>query len=128
MTTKTELLNTIRQHCLNCSGSLEDVENCTAGPDAFPFKPCILWKYRLGIDPDQNTSIEELAELIREKCLDCCSGSRKDVKNCAAGPNANPSSQCALWEYRLGTDQKPKLHETLESMKNTKFTAVAQDA
>lgn len=37
---------------------------------------------------------------IREKCLDCCSGSAKVVRYCACdGVN---STRCALWPFRFG--------------------------
>ena len=53
MTTKTELLQIIRKHCLNCcSGSYQDVEKCSSGPNVKPFSTCALWAYRLGTDPD----------------------------------------------------------------------------
>lgn len=32
---------------------------------------------------------------IRAKCLDCCCGSRKEVRLCAA-------TECAIWPYRFG--------------------------
>lgn len=52
MTTKTELLQTIRKHCLECcGGSYVDVLNCTSGPDAKPYSTCTLWTFRLGVDP-----------------------------------------------------------------------------
>ncbi|MGB9940275.1 hypothetical protein [Methanosarcina sp.] len=52
MTTKTELLQVIRKHCLECcGGSYLDVEKCTAGPEA-KLSTCTLWAYRMGKDPD----------------------------------------------------------------------------
>lgn len=52
MTSKKELLKTIRLHCLNCcGGSWLDVVNCTSGPNASPYSTCELWPYRLGVDP-----------------------------------------------------------------------------
>lgn len=33
---------------------------------------------------------------IRAKCLDCCGGSSKEVRNCTAGES------CPLFPYRLG--------------------------
>jgi hypothetical protein len=62
MTTKTELLQTIRKHCLECcSGSYSDVEKCTSGPNAKPYSTCALWVFRLGKDPD------EPSEAMKEK-------------------------------------------------------------
>lgn len=57
MTTKTELLKTIRKHCLICcGGSCLDVKNCTSGPDASPYSTCLLWPFRLGVDPNPSES------------------------------------------------------------------------
>ena len=39
------------------------------------------------------------AKAIREKCLDCCGGSKYEVKLC-------PCSKCALYPYRLGRISK----------------------
>ena len=33
---------------------------------------------------------------MREKCLECCCGSKHEVKHC-------PITGCALWPYRLGS-------------------------
>jgi len=35
-------------------------------------------------------------QAIRAKCLDCCGGSRAEVKRCA-------NEDCPLWPFRLGT-------------------------
>jgi hypothetical protein len=57
MTTKKELLKTIRQHCIRCcGGSWKDVENCTSGPDASPYSTCLLWQFRLGSDPQPSSA------------------------------------------------------------------------
>lgn len=54
MTTKTEILQIVRKHCLNCvGGSYTEVEKCTAGPDANQYSTCALWAFRLGKDPDE---------------------------------------------------------------------------
>ncbi|HEY3363277.1 MAG TPA: hypothetical protein VGK06_16030 [Methanosarcina sp.] len=45
-----------------------------------------------------------ILQVIRKHCLECCSGSYKDVENCASGPNAAPYSTCALWVFRSGRD------------------------
>lgn len=53
MTTKTELISTIRKHCLSCcGGEAEQVRECTSGPDASPYSTCYLWPYRMGKDPN----------------------------------------------------------------------------
>jgi len=69
MTTKTALLQTIRQHCLNCcGGSYKDVENCTSGPTAAPYSTCSLWIYRIGKDPDEPTEgMKEKGRKLAEK-------------------------------------------------------------
>jgi hypothetical protein len=50
---------------------------------------------------------KKLLSLIRQHCLKCCGGSRKDVELCTSGPDASPFSTCVLWPYRLGEDPKP---------------------
>lgn len=35
------------------------------------------------------------AKAMRAKCLDCCCGQAKEVRNC-------PIIDCALWAYRMG--------------------------
>ncbi|MEC4681453.1 MAG: hypothetical protein VST67_12255 [Nitrospirota bacterium] len=32
---------------------------------------------------------------IRAKCLDCCAGQVKEIREC-------PLTECALWPYRMG--------------------------
>ncbi len=60
MTNKNELLRTIRKHCLICcGGSWIDVKNCASGPDASPYSTCLLWPFRLGVDPSPSeTKVE----------------------------------------------------------------------
>jgi len=38
---------------------------------------------------------------IRAKCLDCCCGQMKEVKECTI-------TRCALWPYRMGRRPTPK--------------------
>jgi hypothetical protein len=46
MTTKTAVLQAIRQKCLDCSGyQPTEVREC-------PVTTCELWSYRFGVDPD----------------------------------------------------------------------------
>ena len=46
---------------------------------------------------------------IRKKCLDCCSGSSVEVKECTV-------NKCPLYAYRFG--KRPKVEEvTIESTK-----------
>ena len=42
---------------------------------------------------------------IRAKCLDCCAGQTKEVRLC-------PSTDCALYPYRMG--HRPKSNENSE--------------
>ncbi len=44
---------------------------------------------------------------IRDKCLDCCNGQKKEVKLC-------PIEDCPLWEYRTG--HRPKEDADKESI------------
>lgn len=41
---------------------------------------------------------------IRLKCLDCCGGSRVEVRECEL-------EDCSLWEYRMGRRPIPKKEE-----------------
>ena len=78
MTTKKELLKTIRQHCINCCGGvkekhcLADIENCTAGPEAEKagFPVCALWAFRMGIDPEPAKSRQEAGKRAYERNKD----------------------------------------------------------
>ena len=38
-------------------------------------------------------------QAIRNKCIDCCGGVRAEVRKCSA-------TNCPLWPFRLGTEQK----------------------
>lgn len=38
-------------------------------------------------------------QAIKAKCLDCSGGIRAEVRRCSA-------TNCPLWPYRLGTEQK----------------------
>lgn len=38
---------------------------------------------------------DELLDIIRTHCIDCCGGSRKDVRECNI-------RNCNLWKYRMG--------------------------
>lgn len=63
MSTKNELLRTIRNHCLECcGGSWVDVQDCTSGPNAGP-STCNLWPYRLGKDPNPSESRVEAGKI-----------------------------------------------------------------
>jgi hypothetical protein len=63
---------------------------------------------------------------MREYCLDCCGGSRKEVKLC-------PSTDCSLWPYRFGKnpystrvmseEQREQARERMKAMLEAKRTA-----
>lgn len=42
---------------------------------------------------------------IRAKCIQCCCGSSKEVKNCNA-------TECALWHFRMGHAPKEPVDAT----------------
>ena len=44
----------------------------------------------------------KVLKTVREKCLDCCCGSAKEVKLCTKGPEAR--LPCSLYPYRFGKD------------------------
>jgi len=77
MTTKTDLLRTIRRHCFDCcSGSINDVESCPAGTSTSELYPiCELHPYRFGTDPTppevsearRQASKSAMAEIHRAK-------------------------------------------------------------
>lgn len=57
MTTKTELLRTIRKQCLSCcGGSFAEVEACQGGKKTNEFTTCHLHPFRFGTDPFQEVS------------------------------------------------------------------------
>lgn len=49
-------------------------------------------------------------EAIRKKCLDCCCGSKKEVRLC-------PSCDCYLYPYRFGEDPRRKKRKYTEEQK-----------
>ncbi|SVB84496.1 uncharacterized protein METZ01_LOCUS237350 [marine metagenome] len=54
---------------------------------------------------------------IREKCLDCTAGSRKEIRLCTV-------VQCALYPYRFGRRPSKTVVDTIEEF-HKKNTAVA---
>lgn len=56
-------LQTIRAHCLDCSGTSYEVEKCPCD------KTCKLWPYRFGKDPRREKHIltDEQREKLRER-------------------------------------------------------------
>ena len=52
MTTKKEILQAIREHCLDCcDGSWRDVRDCTSILTPEGTRRCKLYPYRFGTDP-----------------------------------------------------------------------------
>ena len=49
-------------------------------------------------------------KVIREKCLDCCYGSAKEVELC-------PCQNCPLWPFRFGKNPYRKKREMSEKQK-----------
>ncbi len=52
------------------------------------------------------TTKGKILKAIREKCLDCCCGSCKEVKLCQVGNNPK-GNRCTLYPYRFGKDPEP---------------------
>ena len=42
------------------------------------------------------------SKAIRIKCLDCCCGNMAEVRKC-------PATNCSLWRYRMGAEEKDEL-------------------
>ena len=55
-------LRTIREHCIDCSGTAHEVELC-------PVTKCKLWPYRFGHDPRREKRVltDEQRETMRER-------------------------------------------------------------
>lgn len=49
-------------------------------------------------------------KVIREKCLDCCCGSIKEVKLCTA-------ERCPLWPWRMGKNPYRKVRVLTDEQK-----------
>ena len=63
MTTKAEILKTIRKHCLLCCyGSPNEVSLCT-GTTGNKDEKCLLYPYRFGSDPNPNAKKVEQGKL-----------------------------------------------------------------
>ena len=70
-------------------------------------------------------------KVIRDKCIDCCAGSSKEVELCAV-------KKCPLWPFRFGKnpyrekrelseEEKAAVRERLASGRKKKSLAEAQD-
>lgn len=84
----------VRAYCIWCCGdSKPEVRKCNN-------KKCPLWRYRMGTEIcDLNETLGAGARVprgqaIKDRCLDCSAGNRKEVKNC-------PHTDCPLHKYRL---------------------------
>lgn len=51
-------------------------------------------------------------QAIRAKCIDCMAGSRHEVKLC-------PSTDCALWNFRLGREIRTEDTQNGEELEST---------
>lgn len=56
-------------------------------------------------------------QAIRAKCLDCCCGQSVEVRECTI-------KSCALWRYRMGTEERDSLYQ--EGRKDEKSTSTAK--
>jgi len=84
---------------------------------------CNLHPYRLGTNPNRKriTTEEDLKDekylppvkSIRKHCLECYSGSPKDVKLC-------DSPECPLYPFRLGTNPNRKSRTITDEEKKEK--------
>lgn len=52
-------------------------------------------------------------QAIKEKCLECCAGSRTEVKECNI-------ERCPLWQFRQQENNKPKRELTEEQKQRLK--------
>ena len=48
---------------------------------------------------------------IRMKCLDCCCDNMAEVRKC-------PATNCPLWRYRMGHEEKDELKPVRKNSKN----------
>ncbi len=98
----------IREKCLNCSAlSVNEVKNCL-------LNNCALHPYRLGKNPNFNCSsskkkYKSSVKSIRDKCIECCNGSKREVKLC-------PLEDCALHPFRFGKNPNCKGRGNLEAL------------
>ena len=57
---------------------------------------------------DDNKLFDTPIKAIRKKCIDCCNGQYKEIKNCTV-------INCALYPYRMG--RRPD-RSTIDTMKD----------
>lgn len=86
----------IRSHCFQCAGSADQVRNCGGhkmlGDQGNPEDGGRCWFYAYLLGKGRPS-----VKIIREHCLECMGGSRKQVRNCL-------SYTCPLHEFRMGTN------------------------
>jgi len=85
-----------RRHCVECVGSVHEVDNCGGQRLLVTSKPCTLFPYRHG---EKRVPLK----VLRQECL-VCSGTPSAVAQC-------PSVDCNLHPYRLGKNPAYKLSQ-----------------
>ena len=60
------------------------------------------------MEKDRNKLFDTPIKAIRKKCIDCCNGQYKEIKNCTV-------INCALYPYRMG--RRPD-RSTIDTMKD----------
>jgi len=91
----------IREHCIDCVGSVSAVNNCR-GDELFDGL-CILFPYRLGVGRPS-------VKLIRKFCLYCMGGSWKLVEDCQ-------SKSCPMLRYHMGKNPNIQLSDEQRQQK-----------
>ena len=96
MTQKQWPWEAIRARCLDCQIDAVAVEGCEFGPGQF--NECSLWPYRIGEQVAAETGKQSEERAIRQYCLWCCCGNRKEIAACPA------EEFCALYPFRPGQE------------------------
>ena len=60
------------------------------------------------MEKDRNKLFDTPIKAIRKKCIDCCNGQYKEIRNCTV-------INCALYPYRMG--RRPD-RSTIDTMKD----------
>ena len=60
------------------------------------------------MEKDDNKLFDTPIKAIRKKCIDCCNGQYKEIRNCTV-------INCALYPYRMG--RRPD-RSTIDTMKD----------
>jgi hypothetical protein len=102
-------LRAIRQYCLACNGTSNEVKLC-------PVVTCPIFKHRFGHGRGR------YLKAIRAKCLDCAE-TKTEIRNC-------PIKDCQLRPYRMGTNPRRKgtgnilRNATLAKLRSTKAASM----